>query len=168
MKLQYSRTVEIARVLVDELASRDVKVALAESCTAGMASAMLGTVPGISSVLCGAAVTYREKTKSDWLNISPDLISECTAESEEVTIEMAKNVLRLTSEADLSAAITGHLGPGVEADVDGWVYVAIVSRASSKISTSKNHLTATDREARQLEAAGILLDRMVEFMRGEL
>ena len=46
----------------------DVRVAFAESCTAGLVAASLARTPGISQWLCGSAVVYRDATKAAWLD----------------------------------------------------------------------------------------------------
>ena len=58
---------EVARLLAD----RRHKLVLAESCTAGLAAAALGGVPGISNWFCGSAVVYRTETKVAWLGVDP-------------------------------------------------------------------------------------------------
>ena len=47
----------------------DQKVVFAESCTCGMAAALLGEVPGISNYFCGSQVVYRDLSKIDWLGV---------------------------------------------------------------------------------------------------
>ena len=96
------------------------------------------------------------KTKKDWLGISSELLATSTAESEPVTDAMAQQVLNITPEAELAAAITGHLGPGVEEDIDGRVFIAIVRRGA-EIRTAEFKLTSISRSERQVEAAAILL-----------
>ena len=63
----------VAAELAEQLAAKQQKIVFAESCTAGMAAALLGGCPGISAWLCGSAVTYREATKTRWLDIDPAL-----------------------------------------------------------------------------------------------
>ncbi len=100
-----------AEQLVQQLERKQLKLVLAESCTGGLVAAELAKVPGVSNWLCGSAVTYRSETKSAWLGIDPAIIDRYTAVSQEVAIQMVEGVLRHTPEADISAAVTGHLGP---------------------------------------------------------
>jgi PncC family amidohydrolase len=141
-----------AQLLAATLRDRHVRIVLAESCTAGLVSAALGAIPGISAYLCGSAVTYREPTKTAWLGVSAAEIAQSTAVSEPVTRQMALGVLERTPEADFSAAITGHLGPDASADADGTIYIAIAQRKPNGpqlISVNQRKLAATDRPARQ-------------------
>jgi PncC family amidohydrolase len=114
----------LARLLVEQ----QLKVVFAESCTAGLASATLAKVPGISNHHCGGMVVYRNATKQQYLGISARLLAQHDAVSERIAREMAERVLKLTPEAGYSAAVTGHLGPNAPEGKDGLVYIAIARR----------------------------------------
>ena len=146
-----------ADVLAKRLADSKQRIVLAESCTAGMAAAVLGGCPGISAWFCGSAVTYREATKSRWLGVDQELIKQLSAESAEITRAMALAVLEQTPEADFAAAITGHLGPQAPVTIDGKVFMAIVFRESGEVIPMEIQLKQTERKKRQLEAAAYLL-----------
>jgi nicotinamide mononucleotide (NMN) deamidase PncC len=51
---------------------------------------------------------------------------------------MAENVLSKTPEADIAAAITGHLGPNAPETQDGLVFIAVSKRQNSGFSTVIN------------------------------
>lgn len=155
-----------ARTLADGLAKNEKRIVFAESCTAGLVSATLASVPGISNWLCGSAVVYREQTKTQWLNIAASLIEKHTAVSALVTMELAKNVLEQTSEADLAVAVTGHLGPDAPAELDGMIYVGVLWRGQriADAAVRAVRLAASERVARQHEAAGIVLSDASESL----
>ena len=142
------------------------KVVFAESCTAGLISAALAGVPGISNYLCGSFVTYRETAKQKMLNIPRDVLQEQTAVSAKVTELMATNCLALTEEATWSAAITGHLGPGVDEELSGIIYIAIARQNENQTtevrlqSSESFQLVSGDRLQRQQEAASIALEQL--------
>lgn len=146
--------------LANTLTERQLRVVLAESCTAGLASAALAQVPGISDWHCGSAVTYREGTKEAWLGVSAADIKQHTAVSDPVARQMAAGVLRETPEADFAASITGHLGPKAPAGFDGLAFIGIAHRQGESIdvlSVARVQLQSTDRVERQNEAAAMLL-----------
>ena len=155
-----------AAALAKQLAANQQKIVFAESCTAGMVAALLGSCPGISAWLCGSAVTYRETTKTQWLDIDPALLKQFTAESAETTCQMAKSVLQKTPEANLAAAITGHLGPQAPPEIDGKIFMALAIRNQDTIDISQleYQLEQTDRRARQLEAATHLLSFALKIL----
>ncbi len=160
-QLANETAINLARVLV----SKRLKVVFAESCTAGLVSATLAQVPGISNQLCGSAVTYRELTKQEWLGIAHHVISTHSAESQIVSDLMATQVLAKTPEADYSAAVTGHLGPGAPENKDGMVFVSIARRIEEQIvldESTQFRLTSQERVGRQLEAATLVLQTLLE------
>lgn len=138
------------------------RLVLAESCTCGMAAALIGGVPGASDVFCGSAVTYREEAKVGWLGVEQAALRRFTAESREVTEQMARLVLQRTPEANWAAAITGHLGPNAPVELDGHVFVSLArSQAGAEdvelIAGRKFALESVLRVPRQIEAAQTLL-----------
>ncbi len=110
------------------LKAAGLRIVFAESCTAGLVSATLARVPGISEHHCGSAVVYRLDTKAKWLGVPEAMLIDPGPVSEEVAAAMAEGVLQVTPEADLAASITGHLGPDAPEGFDGLVYVGIASR----------------------------------------
>ncbi len=123
-----------AAELVDALKVAETRLVLAESCTGGLIAAELASIPGVSQWLCGSAVTYRENTKIRWLDVSAESIAQQTAVSEQVAREMAIGVLKQTPEADLSAAITGHLGPNAPPGQDGLIFIGIATDDHCEVS----------------------------------
>ncbi|QDT05352.1 Nicotinamide-nucleotide amidohydrolase PncC [Rubripirellula lacrimiformis] len=145
----------LAAQVVDRLAQSKCRVVFAESCTCGMVACELGKVPGVSQWLCGSAVTYRNDTKTRWLDVDADTIAQQTAVCEVVAKQMAQGVLTKTPEADLAVSITGHFGPAAPAGFDGVVLIAAARRQSSgpfDVSVSRQQLTAKGRADRQVEA----------------
>ncbi len=119
---------EAGKRLAALLQQHDTRIVFAESCTGGLVSATLAQTPGVSQWHCGSAVTYREATKSEWLNISLADIELHGVVSLEIARQMALGVLQVTPEADIAAAITGHLGPHAPADLDGVTFIALAQR----------------------------------------
>jgi len=143
------------------------RIVLAESCTAGLVSALLGQVPGISRFLCGSMVTYRESTKQQWLSVSKEKLDQFTAESLETTNSLATSVLDRTQEADYSAAITGHLGPltgdNPPSEKDGNIFVVVAKRENDSttiVSSDTIQLKSSTRVDRQFESAAAVLDAL--------
>lgn len=154
--------VDAARALADALQRHQARIVFAESCTAGLVSASLAIVPGISRWLCGSAVTYQEATKRRWLDVRPQDLKEFTAVSEQVARSMAGGVLAITPHADCAVSVTGHLGPDAPPDLDAVVFVgtAIRHRDGRRIELGQPKrflLMASDRPSRQVEAAILVL-----------
>ncbi len=163
--------VRCARI-AELLAAAQRRVVFAESCTAGLVSAWLARVPGISNYLCGSAVTYREATKTGWLGIPTAVLEQHSAVSKTVTRLMASGVLTNTPEADIAAAVTGHLGPNAPPEQDGLVFVAVAVRLPDSkdvvvARANECRLVADDRLSRQREAAGCVLDCLLETLEAD-
>jgi PncC family amidohydrolase len=133
---------EAAWRLAEVLQRHETRLVFAESCTAGLASATLAIVPGISKWLCGSAVTYQEATKISWVGVDPAELENFTAVSHQVARAMAVGVLKSTPHADLAVSVTGHLGPYAPPELDGVIFVgtAVRARGSNKLGKSKSQL----------------------------
>lgn len=156
-------TLHPAKRLARQVTDRQLKVVIAESCTAGEVASQIGRVPGASRWWCGSCVTYRSQTKHSWLAIGASELKRFSAESPETTSAMVHHVLRMTPEADVAGAITGHLGPDAPVELDGLVFTAVGGRGPSR-RTGRHRLTAATRRRRQIEAAHLLLDEIVAYL----
>jgi len=103
--------IDAAERLVKVLQQRKLKVAFAESMTAGLAAHMLSRVTGTMDVLVGSIVCYHPEVKTCLLKVSEDMIREYTCESKEVTDALV-NGLPEVMNADIYAAITGLASNG--------------------------------------------------------
>lgn len=159
----------IARHTAAELRRTARKIVFAESCTAGLVSAALSRIAGVSDWHCGGVATYRNETKAEYLGIPRSILADPGPVSELVARMMASGVLRITPEASLSAAITGHLGPHAPAELDGVVFLAIAHRDDDKerVTVRRMVLAANfGRYARQRLAATALLGLVCEHLAG--
>ncbi|TWT98934.1 CinA family protein [Neorhodopirellula pilleata] len=155
----------VASTLVERLKSRGERLALAESCTSGMAAAIIGGVPGASNVFCGSMVTYRIASKQAWLGVPKQIIDIHSAESRATTEAMATCLLEACPEADWTAAVTGHFGPDAPADHDGEVFFCLARRIAThepRVLHRRVHLNESQRIARQIEASMNLIQWISE------
>lgn len=156
---------ELAASVADALRQGEHRIVFAESCTAGLLSASLARIPGVSAVLAGSAVTYQIATKTQWLNVSAATIDTHDVVSEQVSREMACGALELTPHATISASITGHLGPDAPASLDGTAFCTVSVRTPAGLSTHSRRLQLvtlktdglTQRRARQIDAVSHVL-----------
>lgn len=123
---------DLVQDVADLLSYFKARIVFAESCTAGLVSASLARVAGISDFHCGSAVVYRYETKTQWLGVSKAMLIDPGPVSEEVARAMAVGVLERTSEAELAAAITGHLGPNAPHSQDGLIYIGIATKTAKE------------------------------------
>jgi nicotinamide-nucleotide amidase len=114
----------VEEIVLDAARERGLKVATAESCTGGLVSARLTSVPGSSDVFVGGVVAYDDRVKLGALGVPADVLGRHGAVSAEAAAAMAAGARR-TLEADVGISVTGVAGPGggTEAKPVGLVYL---------------------------------------------
>lgn len=83
-----------------------LRLATAESCSAGLIAATLADIPGAGDLLEGAFVTYSPRAKHQWLGVTRDTLRHFNLTSEAVAREMALGALR-RAHVNVSVANTG-------------------------------------------------------------
>jgi nicotinamide-nucleotide amidase len=119
---------EIEKVVGDLLARAGYSIALAESCTGGLAAARLTDIPGSSKYFQGCVVAYNNSLKQKCLGVPEEVLRRKGAVSPETAAAMAEGV-KAVARADMGIGITGIAGPGggtPEKPV-GLVYVALAA-----------------------------------------
>lgn len=144
------RRVEMEEVVGELLRERGLKLAVAESCTAGLLSARLVNVPGSSNYFVGGFVVYSNELKTKLLSVKKELLEKYGAVSEEVCRAMCISALEET-DADIAVAITGIAGPSTsERKPAGLTYISLctdkevyVERYILRFSRNENRFLAT-------------------------
>ena len=118
----------LAAQLGATLKAQNLTLVLAESCTGGMVSQAVTSVPGSSAWFDRAFITYSNQSKMDCLQVLSATLEQFGAFSEQVAVEMAlgniNSILRNDKNDTLgidqekssrlvSASITGIAGPAV-------------------------------------------------------
>jgi nicotinamide-nucleotide amidase len=98
-------------IVLDAARVRGLTMATAESCTGGLVSARLTSVPGSSDVFTGGVVAYDDRVKLAELGVPADVLERHGAVSAETAAAMATGVRRSLG-ADVSVSVTGVAGPG--------------------------------------------------------
>ena len=152
-----------AEAFVLKLSAASRTLALAESCTAGLISELLASVPGASNVLWGSFVCYTQAAKISMLGISREKLLYHGLVSRETACLMAAGALQ-KSGADIAAAVTGLAGPkGDGSDVTvGTVWVAAAQRDGST-EAKGFHFTGSRHEVRLQAAIAV-----IEFLQNTL
>ncbi|MBA3013935.1 MAG: CinA family nicotinamide mononucleotide deamidase-related protein [Proteobacteria bacterium] len=92
------------------LREHGLTLALAESCTGGLISHLVTTVPGSSGYYLGGVCAYSNAMKIKFLAVDPELLARHGAVSGEVAEAMVRGVCQATG-ADLGVSVTGIAGP---------------------------------------------------------
>lgn len=97
------------------LAAQKLKLATAESCTAGLIISMLGDCEGCGAWLECGFVTYSADAKSTVLGVRPETIRQHGLTSSQVATEMVEGALK-RSRGNVAIANTGVAGPDAAQD----------------------------------------------------
>jgi nicotinamide-nucleotide amidase len=144
------------------LSDRELKIAVAESCTGGLIGNLLTNISGSSNYFERGIVCYSNASKVEILKVDEDTIAEQGAVSREVAMQMAEGV-KSTSGADIGLATTGIMGPtGATAEKPvGLVYIGY---CDEKVCTARKFTFGDDRLLNKERTSQTALD----FVRRQL
>lgn len=133
------------------LKSRQLSVATAESCTAGLMAAMIADVPGVGPIFERGYVTYMPEAKHELLGVRFETIEQYGLCSEEVAREMAIGAMR-HSRSVMALSNTG----AAEADneLDGVVCFACAANinGTTKVVSETRRFDGSRNEVRRAAA----------------
>ena len=123
---------KIEEALQDWFVKHKKTLAFAESCTGGLLSSHVTSVPGASEYFLGSFVVYSNSLKEQILGVSKKTLDSQGAVSEETVREMLAGVFQ-RSAADFAIAVSGIAGPtgGTEQKPVGTICAAIGQRGKS-------------------------------------
>jgi nicotinamide-nucleotide amidase len=113
------------------------RLALAESCSAGLLAARITNVPGASKYMLGGVVSYSDRAKAELLDVDPALIERHGAVSPQVAEAMAIGALERFG-ADVAVSITGIAGPGGGTEEKPVGYVCFNARLADGTSIARD------------------------------
>lgn len=111
--------------LHEVLTQQGLSISTAESCTGGLVSHRITTVPGSSAYFLGGVVAYSNEVKMSLLGVSAEVLGRVGAVSDECALAMARGA-RQSIGSDVAVSTTGIAGPGgaTETKPVGLVYTA--------------------------------------------
>ena len=143
----------------DRLRSRNLTVAVMESCTGGLLSAAISSTPGCGDYYLGGIISYATEIKV-WAGVPDETISRFGVVSAETAREMAE-VIRSRFQADIGIGITGVAGPKPQDGVDpGIVYVGLAG--GEVFSTEARDLNIKGEEPDEVKMRAV--DATIEWL----
>jgi nicotinamide-nucleotide amidase len=132
--------VEAAKNLLTICRRKNLLVATAESCTAGLVAGTLSEVPGVSSILDRGYITYSNQAKHEMLGVPLDVLNRHGAVSRETAEAMVRGVLG-HSRVHLAVSVTGIAGPdgGSAEKPVGLVHFAAATRSGKLTHAEKRY-----------------------------
>ncbi len=140
------------------------KLAVAESCTAGLLGKRLTDLPGSSAYFERGFLTYSNEAKHEMLGVPWELLEQHGAVSAEVAEAMAVGALR-HSRAQVAVSITGIAGPdgGTEEKPVGLVYIGY---ADARSTTHLRRVFDKQRDVNRSRSAAAALMLLMDRLRG--
>jgi nicotinamide-nucleotide amidase len=156
-RIYTERGESLEQVVAGLFMQRRLKLVLAESCTGGLVTSRLVSVPGVSAFLDRAFVTYSDAAKQDELGVAGTTLATFGAVSEETAREMARGAIK-ASGADVAIAVTGIAGPagGSPEKPVGTVCFALEGALGAK--TVRRVFPSADRERTIQQASNSALE----------
>jgi nicotinamide-nucleotide amidase len=136
--------------------AQSATLAIAESCTGGLAGQLVTSEAGASAFFRGSVVCYADEIKTGVLGVKPETLADFGAVSEPCAREMAEGVKKLCGSI-LAVSITGVAGPegGAPDKPVGTVCFAVCGPGTTRTATK---LFAGDRDRVRMAAAYFALD----------
>ena len=133
----------------------------AESCTGGMISSLITSVPGASEYYLGSVTSYAVAVKESVLGVDPETVSSHGVVSSEVAAAMAEGVRKLTG-STYSVATTGLAGPGGdETNPVGTVWIGV---SGPRGTITSKRVYGNDRKRNIERFASAALDELRLFV----
>lgn len=148
------------------LRQRGLKLALAESCTGGLAGHRITNVAGSSEYFMGGAVSYSYEAKVAMLGVSWDTLHMFGAVSRETVLEMAHGVKKLL-EVDIAASISGIAGPG-GGTLDKPVGTTWIGLVAPDGEWARRFVFDGDREQNKTASAEAVLQMLLDYLSGKI
>jgi nicotinamide-nucleotide amidase len=144
-------TTRLPEALGQLLLERNTTLGVAESCTGGLVSQMMTSVPGASRYFYGGVTSYDNRVKERVLGVNADTLRTLGAVSEDVARQMAEGARRVLG-VECALSLTGIAGPsgGSEDKPVGLVYFAV---ATPHGTTCDKRIFTGDRPRIQMRAA---------------
>jgi nicotinamide-nucleotide amidase len=138
------------------LKAQSATLAIAESCTGGLAGQLITSEAGATTFFRGSVVCYADEIKTGVLGVKPETLADFGAVSEPCAREMAEGVKKLCG-STLAVSITGIAGPegGAPDKPVGTVCFAVCGPGTTRTATK---LFAGDRDRVRMAAAYFALD----------
>lgn len=136
-------------------------VSAAESCTGGMISHLITTIPGSSEYFLGSVVSYSPDVKTHVLGVEAGTISDCGIVSSGVAAAMAEGARKLTG-STYAVSTTGWADSyGDEHEPAGTVWIGISGPDGTKTVKFQNSGT---RRANIRQFASFALQQLTNYI----
>lgn len=155
---------DMAAIVLALCGERGATVAVAESCSGGLLGGRFTSIPGSSAIFMGGVISYHNDSKIRDLGVSPDVLNEFGAVSEQTARAMASGV-RQRFGTTVGLSITGVAGPsgGTPEKPVGTVWVAVDIEGDVQAVRAA---MPGDRNEMRYRSTQLVLDRLRRALNG--
>ena len=157
---------DTARSIVADFTQKNLLIATAESCTAGLIAGAITEIAGSSVVFDRGFVTYSNEAKREMIGVANATLKAHGAVSRPTALEMAQGAIG-NSGANISIAVTGIAGPGggTEEKPVGLVHLA-AARTGYETLHREMRYGDIGRSAVRLATVRTALEMLIEISQG--
>ncbi|QBR83737.1 CinA family protein [Legionella israelensis] len=161
--MKWKEIISLVNNLAVIFTEKNLKLAVAESCTGGLIAASITEITGSSFWFERGFVTYSNLSKQEMLDVPESMIVKYGAVSKQVAVAMAEGALK-HSEADVSLSVTGIAGPsGGSSDKPiGTVYFAWSSQGEH--SLQDHQIFTGDRQDVRFKSCHFALKGLIKLV----
>ncbi len=146
------------------LKEKNLTVAFAESCTAGLCAKRLTDIPGASQVFHCGVVSYSNDIKESVLGVKKESLEKHGAVSAAVAREMALGVKKLSG-ALIGVGITGEAGPtSGDGKPVGLIYIAVTDGKTTAVKEFRGRSQGNCRDYNRFAAASCAFNSVIKFI----
>ena len=156
----------LASRIQELMITKGYTLALAESCTGGMAASMLVEVPGSSAYFDRGFVTYTNTAKTEMLGVDAGLIEQHGAVSIEVAQAMAVGA-RQKAGTTHAVAVSGIAGPGGGTEEKPVGTVCFALACPEGVWSQTVYAPRWSRKAIRTISAAVVLDMLRRHLTGQ-
>jgi len=144
--------------IIKKFTKKNLKIAIAESCTGGYVSHMITNISGASNVFERGIVCYNNQAKIDLLKVTPKSININGAVSENVVRQLASNIKEL-SNVEIGIGVSGIAGPtgGTPEKPVGTVFIGFSTEEGTQV---KKFVFKTDR----INFKKMVLEKILDYL----
>ena len=151
---------DLAVEVLDEFTTRGLSLAIAESCTGGLATTILTDLDGSSEILPFSIITYSSDAKEEFLGIPSYIIRDFGTISMDCAKLMAEGLLDY--DVAVGLATTGVLGESIEDKLKGTAFIAVAIKGQKTFGKELNLDPKKSRIELKQEIVKLLFDATLQ------
>ncbi len=148
--------------IIENFKKKNVKIAVAESCTGGYVSHMITNISGASKIFEIGIVCYSNQAKINLLKVKPKSIEIHGAVSENVVKQLASNIKKL-SNVEIGIGVSGIAGPtgGTPEKPVGTVFIGFSTEKETLVKKFNFKTT-------RIEFKKMVLEKILDYLEQDM